>query len=377
MSRATEARSRSAAWVVMLLVLAGVDAVRAEVVDPYRGFFAGGGEVETGGKLLVVGGTTLADKRTTQNGLVSRALAVVRQSLPGRVRDRSFADDGIAVVPIWGFGEIATAIALQQDGRIVVAGYAVDPAEPDGNWVVLLRMLPDGLPDRTFNRTGRLVMRIGQGYTYLAAAGIHVSLDAAIEILDERNHVIARVSADGTIDANFSCAGGSAFSCVTREVVVTTLIEFHHRRLDHYFMTADPAEFTLLDRGAFEGWERTGEAFHVGPPGAGDVPVCRAYGLPQAGLDTHFYSADANECARLAPDPAWVIETDDAFLVARPDPARGTCPRGRVPLYRLWNGRADTNHRYTTSQEIRDRMVVRGYVAEGYGPSPVAWCVAP
>ncbi len=65
------------------------------------------------------------------------------------------------------------------------------------------------------------------------------------------------------------------------------------------------------------------------------------------------------------------------------DPATGACPAydddgfmiGLRPVYRLWNGRLDSNHRYTTRPEIRAAMEARGYVAEGFGPEAVAFCV--
>ncbi|HTP99329.1 MAG TPA: hypothetical protein VMN56_08380 [Casimicrobiaceae bacterium] len=44
-------------------------------------------------------------------------------------------------------------------------------------------------------------------------------------------------------------------------------------------------------------------------------------------------------------------------------------------MYRVWNGRADTNHRYVTSKEARDAMTAQGWIAEGYGADPVAMCV--
>jgi len=45
-----------------------------------------------------------------------------------------------------------------------------------------------------------------------------------------------------------------------------------------------------------------------------------------------------------------------------------------VPVYRVWNARTDSNHRYTTSIATRDQMVARGYIAEGYGPDNVTLC---
>ena len=43
--------------------------------------------------------------------------------------------------------------------------------------------------------------------------------------------------------------------------------------------------------------------------------VCRYYGRPQAGLDSHFYSASASECRGVAqrfPD-AWILESAELF----------------------------------------------------------------
>jgi hypothetical protein len=45
------------------------------------------------------------------------------------------------------------------------------------------------------------------------------------------------------------------------------------------------------------------------------------------------------------------------------------------PVYRLWNGRADSNHRYTTRLELRDALVEQGWISEGYGPLGAVWCV--
>jgi hypothetical protein len=67
------------------------------------------------------------------------------------------------------------------------------------------------------------------------------------------------------------------------------------------------------------------------------------------------------------------------FFVALPvtsGPTAGTCPAGTVPVYRVFDNRADANHRYTTSRAIRDQMVARGYIAEGYGDDAVIMCAA-
>src|SRR5690349_5568891 len=75
-----------------------------------------------------------------------------------------------------------------------------------------------------------------------------------------------------------------------------TAVEFHHSGLDHYFVTAAPAEISDLDTGVHPGWARTGYRFAVVKAGsayAGTSPMCRFY---NPGYSTHFYSAKPAEC---------------------------------------------------------------------------------
>ena len=56
------------------------------------------------------------------------------------------------------------------------------------------------------------------------------------------------------------------------------------------------------------------------------------------------------------PAKATVVEyynaaLDHYFVIALPDLATGECPAGLVKVYRLWNNRADSNHRYTTDRD--------------------------
>jgi hypothetical protein len=70
-----------------------------------------------------------------------------------------------------------------------------------------------------------------------------------------------------------------------------------------------------------------------------------------------------------------VRESGEAFYVVRADAGTGACPAGTSPVYRLWNARFDSNHRYLTSTVKRQRMIDGGYVPEGSGPEGVAFCV--
>ena len=163
-----------------------------------------------------------------------------------------------------------------------------------------------------------------------------------------------------------------------------TVVEYYNAGLDHFFVSSLAADIEALDSGRFPGWARTGQAFGAA---AGAVPgldpVCRFY-IPPAKGDSHFFSAAADECQavldKTATDPnyaGYVYETPAAWFTALPGRASGTCPAGTEPVWRLWNQRADSNHRYTANPAVREAMLARGYVAEGYGPAVVAMCAPP
>lgn len=158
-------------------------------------------------------------------------------------------------------------------------------------------------------------------------------------------------------------------------------VEYYHSGFNHYFLTADAYEIAALDSGQFSGWSRTGQVIRViAPTGlvAGDSPVCRFYGRPEAGLDTHVYTANETECAILASQPAvWIFERPDAFEVASIDTTSGACPINMLRVFRLWNGLAAANHRYTTSTQIQAQMAASGWIPEGSGQPPAIWCALP
>jgi Cytochrome C oxidase, cbb3-type, subunit III/Repeat of unknown function (DUF5648) len=153
------------------------------------------------------------------------------------------------------------------------------------------------------------------------------------------------------------------------------VVEFYQPLRDHYFMSASAAEIADLDTGVHPGWVRTGLSFKGYPtPTAGASPVCRFY-VPPAEGDSHFYSASPAECAEVqAKFPAFSYESPNVFYIGLPDIISGACVAGTIPVYRVWDNRADTNHRYTTSTAIRQQMLAMGWLAEGYGPNQVIMC---
>ncbi|HQU48414.1 MAG TPA: choice-of-anchor D domain-containing protein [Casimicrobiaceae bacterium] len=153
-----------------------------------------------------------------------------------------------------------------------------------------------------------------------------------------------------------------------------TVVEYYHAGTDHYFVTIGADEIAALDTGLFPGWVRTGltyKAYAVSQPG--QSPICRFW-LP-APANSHFYSANPAECAVVQQIiPNAILESTAVMYLGLPNPISGVCAAGTIPVYRVWNHRADTNHRYTTNIGVRNQMVAKGYVPEGSGPDMVVLC---
>ena len=152
------------------------------------------------------------------------------------------------------------------------------------------------------------------------------------------------------------------------ETNANTVVEYYNKSLNHYFVTAFPDEAAMLDAGlVVKGWTRTGQSFkgytHDAPAEA--KAVCRFFGKPPTGPNSHFYTADAAECAGLKANPVWTFE-GNAFSIRVP--SSGQCTSPLLPVYRLYNNPAvmsDVNHRFTSDIVTYNAMVRSGWTGEG------------
>jgi hypothetical protein len=144
------------------------------------------------------------------------------------------------------------------------------------------------------------------------------------------------------------------------------IVEYYNPTLDHYFVTAEPAEMAMLDAGVLvPGWRRTGLAFKGRPAGSPlGLAACRFFGTPGIGPNSHFYTVDAAECAKVKADPFWTYE--NIAFNAHPAEA-GNCFSDRIPVLRLYNNGmgGQANHRYTTSRSETASMQANGWIVEG------------
>jgi len=143
-------------------------------------------------------------------------------------------------------------------------------------------------------------------------------------------------------------------------------VEYYNPSLDHYFMTAEPAEAAMLDAGiVVPGWTRTGFEFKVRP--AGDprgLIACRFFGTPGIGPNSHFFTIDADECALVKANPFWTYE---GIAFNADAPFNADCPVDRVPVVRMYNNGkgGQASHRYLTSHSGIGDMLGQGWIIEG------------
>lgn len=210
-----------------------------------------------------------------------------------------------------------------------------------------------------------------------------------------RNEGIVKevLNVDGEISTSSLTATNFSLSRVlSAESKTVSAVEFYNTLLNHYFLTADPAEMAGIDRGsAGPGWVRTGLSFNAYTLDSGigeKAAVCRFYGDMKLGADgkrigpnSHFYTANAFECEGVKASPGWMYEAL-AFSVSLP--IEGMCEPGRDattilapdklrPVYRAYNNRYmfnDSNHRYTPDIAVYQTMINQGWIGEG-----VVFCV--
>jgi hypothetical protein len=154
------------------------------------------------------------------------------------------------------------------------------------------------------------------------------------------------------------------------------VVEFFNPDLGTYFIASDIGEQALVDAGGAGNWQRTGKAFKSGGPDK----VCRFTGNPSyigryakrpLGPNSHFYTADAQECTTLKAAfnvyvPSWLFEGEDFSTLAAGDHG---CPDNLTPIYRAYNNGfargIDSNHRFTTDVATYQSMLAAGWIGEG------------
>ena len=126
----------------------------------------------------------------------------------GGALDPSFGSGGAVISPIGSSTDHATAIALQPDGKIVVAGYCAGASNLD---FCLARYQANGMLDAAFGSNGKVISPIGLSNDYGQALALQpdgkIVVAGYCDGVSNNDFCLARYQANGTLDTSFGSSG--------------------------------------------------------------------------------------------------------------------------------------------------------------------------
>jgi uncharacterized delta-60 repeat protein len=133
--------------------------------------------------------------------------------LPNGVLNTSFGSGGVVLIDIAHGDDEIFDMAVLPNGNIVAAGEYFTEGVDYSYDVALLRLLPNGILDKSFGSNGIVKTRIGKGAD--AAKSIALQKNGKIVIagstrvstLAKDNILVARYNANGTVDSSFALNG--------------------------------------------------------------------------------------------------------------------------------------------------------------------------
>src|SRR5262245_30283891 len=130
--------------------------------------------------------------------------------------DNSFGTNGRAGVPVGNFSDIAKAVAVQADGKIVVVGQsstvASNPSLFGAYNFSVCRLNPDGTFDNSFSDDGKLLIPTGE-FSGIATA-VKIQADGKILVAGRgfynatsEDFTVVRLNTNGSLDNSFDGDG--------------------------------------------------------------------------------------------------------------------------------------------------------------------------
>lgn len=166
--------------------------------------------IQPDGKIIVCGSVTLP-------GVSDSSFLLLRYNSNGTL-DTSFGSGGIVTTNIGTYRDSAGSIALQSDGKIVVAGnmgILRPPGEERNSDIVIARYNSNGSLDTAFGTGGRTISDFGPFPDYFAddATDLIILPDGKFIIVGDSDgagyydFLIARYNTNGTLDTSFGSNG--------------------------------------------------------------------------------------------------------------------------------------------------------------------------
>ena len=153
--------------------------------------------IQTDDKIVVAGSVT--------HPFANPDFALARYNANGSL-DKSFDGDGILTTSIGDYAE-AQSVAVQANGKIVVAGYSIGQFSPGvTNVIAIVRYNMDGSLDNSFDADGIVTTIFG---SYSVANSVAIQADDKIVVAGQSNNgfITARYNAEGSLDNSFDGDG--------------------------------------------------------------------------------------------------------------------------------------------------------------------------
>src|SRR5882724_3917766 len=166
--------------------------------------FGGEGDAEGQGVATQSDGRTVVVGYATVGGV--QRFAVERYKTDGAL-DTSFGGTGRVLTAVGNSGSNATGVALQKDGKILVAGYAVNNSGRIYDFACL-RYNADGSLDQSFGDHGKVTTDVGDGKaTSLAVQDNKIIVAGSAYDGDNNEFAVVRYNASGKLDTSFNSTG--------------------------------------------------------------------------------------------------------------------------------------------------------------------------
>jgi len=139
-------------------------------------------------------------------------IAAVRYTAAGAI-DPSFGKNGRVLIDPFGFGGEALGVAIQPDGKVLIAGSTYEPLLPDDtrSYVTVVRLTSNGTRDSTFSGDGIATVQFGANNA--EGADVAVQSDGRIVVAGTvisstgNKFALARLRANGSLDLTFDVDG--------------------------------------------------------------------------------------------------------------------------------------------------------------------------
>ncbi|NWF90888.1 MAG: T9SS type A sorting domain-containing protein [Ignavibacteriaceae bacterium] len=152
-----------------------------------------------------------SDGKIVVAGYSEDKIALARLNTDGTL-DNTFGSGGKIITYVYSGGSIPADIQIQNDGKIIVVGYTYD--NNGDSYFVVLRYNSDGTIDNTFSDDGKFIGDFGGSHN--TAHSLAIQIDGKILVAGEASSTaivstvqmaVLRLNTNGTLDNNFGTSG--------------------------------------------------------------------------------------------------------------------------------------------------------------------------